>query len=92
MDKKYICKDNSRGGYALMVPVYYDYETRPAWRIAARGSLEDVRKAYEAAPDQMKATEEENRNNRQWKRAEMLLLYDHGKKAAAEAIKKQYKL
>ena len=92
MDNKYICKDNSRGDYLLLIPVFYDHETRPAWRKAARGTLEEVREAYKAAPDHMKATEEENRNNRQWKRAEMLLLYDHGKKAAAEAIKKQYQL
>lgn len=92
MEKKYICIDNSRGDYLLLIPVFYDHETRPAWRKAARGSLEDVRKAYQAAPDQMKATAEENRTNRQYKRAEMLLLYDHGKKAAADAIKEQYQL
>lgn len=88
--KKYIAKDNSRGGYALMIPVFYDHETRPAWRIETRGSLEDVREAYQAAPEQMKATAEENRNNRNWKRAEMLFLYDHGKREAADAIRKQY--
>ena len=90
MDKKKIVQDNSRGGYALMIPIFYEYETKPAWRIAARGSLEEVRKAYETAPEQMKATAEENRNNRQWKRAEMFLLYEHGKFDEANAIRKQY--
>lgn len=76
--------------YLLLIPIYYDHETEPAWRKATRGTLEEVQRAAETAPDYMRATEEENRNNRQWKYKEMLLLAETGHKAKAEAIKAQY--
>lgn len=88
-EKTHVCS-HWRYGYCVMIPVYYENETKPAWRYYAKGTLDECRKAAESAPEYLTATAEENRQNRHWKRQEMLLLLDHGKKAEAEKIRGQY--
>ena len=88
-EHKYIAKYESR--FCILIPIYYADEIRPAWRkYGIFGTLEEAKEAYAGAPDYLKANEEENRENRRYKRAEMLLLYEHGKTIKAEAIKRQY--
>lgn len=90
MEKTHIVRDTASGDFMLLIPVYYDHETRPAWRKGTRGDLATVQKALEAAPESLKATAEENRINRHYKRAEMILLQERGRRKEAEAIRKQY--
>ena len=85
-----IYQDNSRGGYVIMVPVYYEHETSPAWRKVYRGTRAECETALKDYPESMKATPEENARNRKWKRAEAEFLQSTGKAARAQAIRRQY--
>jgi len=89
-EKKYIAR--YEGGFILMLPVYYEHETAPAWRKSTRGDLATVREAYEIAPDYLEATAEENRKARESKRREYIFLLDCGKRKQAEKIRAQYEL
>jgi len=90
MEKKQLVNYLERA-FCVLVPVYYDHETRPAWRkYHVTEDATEAREAYETAPDYLHATEDENRENRRYKRAEMFLLYDHGKRKEADAIRAQY--
>ena len=91
-EKTYIAKDNARGGYILLIPVYYEHETRPAWRKGTSGTLDECKKALEAAPEYLNATPEENRTNRHYQRATMIFYQDRGQLEKADAIRKQYNL
>ena len=78
--------------FCVLVPVYYEYEDKPAWRKMLIGSLEECKKQFELYPDYMHATFEENKKHRENKRKEYLLFLSIGKTATAEKIKKQYHL
>lgn len=90
MEKTYISKDTANNNYILLIPVFYEHETRPAWRKGACGDLDTVKKALETAPESLKATAEENRLNCYYKRKEMIFLQERGRRKEAEAIRKQY--
>jgi hypothetical protein len=50
-----------------MIPVFYEYENKPAWRTVYSGTLEECEKEFELYPNSLKATAEENRNTRNCK-------------------------
>ena len=89
MEKTKIFK-HYKYNYCVMVPVYYQYETEPAWRYYATGSRAECEQALKSAPEYLKATAEEEATARHWKRLEMLFLYDHGRTKDADKIKAQY--
>lgn len=76
--------------YAIMLPVYYEFEEKPAWRIVFIGSEKKCRENYELYPDFIFATYEENLKNRKNKKAEYLHLLAINKRKEAEKIKKTY--
>lgn len=88
--KKYITKYENN--YLIMVPVYYDFETMPAWRKYYKGTKKECENIFASIPDFLRATPEENKTNRYYKRLEYNFLMDHGKTEKAAAIKAQYKL
>ena len=88
--KKKILQDGIGNNYVIMIPVFYEYEDRPAWRKVFTGSKEECEKEFSMLPDNLKATSEENKTNRET----MIDLYKfflsiHAYKDA-EKIKKQY--
>lgn len=80
------------GYYLIMVPVYYDFETLPAWRKYYKGTKKECENIFTSVPDFLRATPEENRRNRENARLEYLLLMNHGKTAHALKIKEKYQL
>lgn len=78
--------------YCILIPVLYEYEDKPSWKMVFVGTKEECEKALPDYPNSVQATYEENRQNREWKRQEYLSLLSHGKKKEAEAIKIQYRL
>ena len=90
MDKKQITTYLNNNTFCVLIPVFYEYETKPAWRKYFIGSKEEAQKAYQAAPDYLTATHEENHQNRQNKIKEVVFLESIGKAAKAKAIRKQY--
>lgn len=91
-DKKIIVQYNHSEKYWILIPVYYENETQPAWRLVFSGTKEECKKEFYSFPDYMIATPEENKRNRENKRKEYLFLLEIGKTAAAAAIKNQYHL
>ena len=87
-----IYKDETRGGYTVMVPVYYEHETRPAWRKVYRGTRAECETVLKDYPESMKATPEENAQARKWKRAEADFLESIGRRQKADRIRRQYEL
>ena len=90
MYKKEICHLERLQKYIIMVPVFYEHEEKPTWRTVYSGTRADCEKRFQDFPDRMKATEEENKENRQWKKQEMIFLESIGRKNCAEMIRKQY--
>ena len=90
--EKEIVKYLDSGKYAIYVPVFYDYEEKPAWRKMFVGTEKECKNNLDSFPDYMQATAEENANNRKNALQEYLLLMELGKKSKANQIKEQYKL
>lgn len=90
MESKKIVKYCNTDNYCILIPVYYDHEKRPAWRKYYIGPESYAREYFEAAPDHLKATPNENEINRFYKRNEYISLLEHGKIKEANKIKKQY--
>ena len=89
-NKSGIYKDNARGNYVIMTPVFYEHEAKPAWRKVFSGTLEECKQNITLYPESLRATAEENAANRKWKHREMQFLHETGKHAKAEQIRKQY--
>ena len=90
MDKKKIFNYFSKENYCILVPVYYDFEEKPAWRRVFVGSKEECKKAFSNYPDFLNASGEENAQMRKNRLQEYLFLLSIGKNAQAEKIKVQY--
>lgn len=89
MYKKEIVK-HWRKNHVILVPIFYENETRPAWREVFAGTKEECEKVFKDYPETLKASAEENRKNRENKIKEYLFFMERGNKAKAESIKKQY--
>ena len=50
--------------FCVLMPIYYQHETRPAWRKYYTGSRESCIKILGSAPEYLNATPEEERRNR----------------------------
>ena len=90
-ESKFIGTYCDTGNYCVLIPVYYENESRPAWRKYFIGTYEEAQAVFTSAPDFLKATPEEEKNNRHWKMQEYLFLLERGNKKEAAAIKAQYK-
>ena len=90
MEYKQITSYLNNTTFCVLIPVYYEYETKPAWRKYFVGPEKEAKEAYQAAPEYLKATHEENHQNRQNKIKEAIFLENIGKAAKAKAIRKQY--
>ena len=90
MEGKKIVSYCSKENYCILIPVYYEFEEKPAWRRVFTGSKEECEKAFENYPDSLNASNEENIQNRKNKIQEYLFLLSIGKNAKAEKIKMQY--
>ena len=90
MESKKITNYCSKENYCILIPVYYEFEEKPAWRRVFTGSKEECEKAFENYPKYLKATNDENRANRQNKIQEYLFLLSINKKKQAEQIRAQY--
>ena len=89
--KKKICEYGSSGEvFLILLPVFYENETRPAWRKVFKGSAKECKEVFSSFPDSLKATPEENREMKQSRLKEMIFLQSIGRHAAAEKIKMQY--
>lgn len=77
-------------GFCVLVPVWYDNELTPAWRIVYKGTLEECKKEFGSYPNYMFASYEENATARKWKLKEMLFCREIGNIKRANAIKTQY--
>ena len=89
MYKKEIVK-HWRKNHVILVPIFYENETRPAWREVFAGTKKECEEAFYDYPETMKASEEENRKNREYKMKEYLFFMERGDKAKAESIRKQH--
>ena len=87
---KKIVNYNNTNTYLIMIPVFYENESKPAWRKVYKGSLIECKKAFSDFPDSLKATPEENNENRRYKLKELLFLESIGRKQKADQIRKQY--
>ena len=90
--EKEIVKYLDGGNYAIYVPVFYDYEEKPAWRKMFVGTETECKNKIDSFPDSIQATFEENTKNRESARKEYLLLLELGRKTKANEIKEKYKL
>ena len=88
--KKSIVYQERLNRYVIIVPVFYEFEEKPAWRTVYGGTKTECEKEFDSYPDTLKANAAENAQNRKNKVQEMLFLYSIGKDARANAIKKQY--
>lgn len=77
--------------YCIMMPVYYEHEEKPCWRIPIVGSKEYVESRFNDYPDYEKATQEENREMRKARFQEYMYLKSVGRrKADCQKIKEMY--
>lgn len=76
--------------FAIVLPVYYECEEKPAWRVVFKGSKEECRNNIELYPDCATATHEENLQNRKNKMQEYLFLLSIKKIKDAEKIKEAF--
>ena len=90
MEIKRITNYCSKENYCILIPVYYECENAPSWRKVFTGTKNECKKAFENYPEYLKATNDENRANRQNKMQEYLFLLSINKKKQAEQIKMQY--
>lgn len=88
--KKEIVNYNNTSTYLIMIPVFYENESNPAWRIVYKGTKKECEKEFYSFPDSLKATPEENKENRKNKLKELLFLESIGRKQKADQIRKQY--
>ena len=88
--QKRICFQERLNRYVIMIPVFYDYESRPAWRTVYGGTEKECKSVFDTFPDALKASAEDNAKNRKNKMQEMLFLYSIGRNKRADTIKKQY--
>lgn len=89
MEKKKIV-DYCGECYAILLPVYYECEDKPAWRVVFKGSKEECRDKIDLYPEYTAATYEENLQNRKNKMQEYLFLLSIKKIKDAEKIKKAF--
>ncbi len=89
-DTKLLVKYENK--YCVLIPVFYEYETRPAWRKYFIGTRAECENVFTGAPDQLKATAAENAENRHYKRLEYIYCMNRGDVKKAMNIKEQYKL
>ena len=76
--------------YCIMVPVFYEYENKPAWRKMFVGNLTECEKEFSLFPDFLKATAEENAKNRK-NQIELYHFFNSiGAAKEAQKIKEQY--
>lgn len=61
---KKIVSYTEKNTFCVLIPVYYEYENKPAWKKVFSGSLDECEKEIKLYPDYMRATYEENQNNR----------------------------
>ena len=85
--KKYC--DNA---FCVLVPVWYDNETKPAWRRIFTGTKKECDSVFASAPDHIIASYEENRRNRENKLKELIFYRSIGQNKKAAAIASQYNL
>ena len=78
------------GAFCVLVPVWYDYEKKPAWRKIIVGTKKECDAAFAAAPDHIIASYEENKRARASKLQEMLFYRGRGDNKKADVIKAQY--
>ena len=90
MERKRITNYCSKENYCILIPVYYECENAPSWRKVFTGTKNECKKAFENYPEYLKATNDENRANRQNKMQECLFLLSINKKKQAEQIRMQY--
>lgn len=88
--QKSICYQERLSRYVIMVPVFYDYESRPAWRTVYGGTEKECKSVFDTFPDAIKASAEENARNRKNKIQESLFLDSIGQHKRAANIRKQY--
>lgn len=88
--KKEIAKYNEQ--YCILIPIYYEFEKKPAWRRVYTGNLKECKQVFDNYPDFLKASNDENAQNRKNKRQEYLFLLSINNKKQAEKIKEQYHL
>lgn len=77
--------------YSVLIPVYYELESRPAWRVVFTGTYKECEKAFCNYPDFLRATAEENKKNKENKIKELIFLESIKKYKDAEEIRKQLK-
>ena len=90
MERKRITNYCSKENYCILIPVYYECENAPSWRKVFTGTKNECKKIFENYPEYLKATNDENRANRQNKMQEYLFLLSINKKKQAEQIRMQY--
>lgn len=88
--KKAIVNYNNTSTYLIMIPVFYEYESKPAYRTVYKGSKAECEKEFSAFPDTLSATPEENNRNRKNQLATAIFYENIGRKAAAAKIRKRY--
>ena len=88
--KKKIVNYNGTSQYLIMIPVFYEFEEDPAWRKVFKGSKKECEKEFSSFPDTLKATPEENNQNRKNQLATAIFYESIGRKAAAKKIRERY--
>lgn len=88
--KKEIFRYNEQ--YCILIPVYYEFEEKPAWRKVFIGSKKECEKVFDDYPEFLKASNDENAQNRKNKSQEYLFLLSINNKKQAEKIKEKYHL
>ena len=91
MENKKIMNYLNKETYCILVPVYYEFEDKPAWRKVFTGTKEECEKTFADYPDYMIANEEENKKNRENIFKEYMFLLSIKKYKEAEKIKTQYR-
>ena len=91
MEKKYITQYLNKETYCILVPIYYEFENKPAWRKIFVGTEKECKEDFVSYPDYMKASEEENKKNRNNKFQEYMFLLSIKKLTKAQKIKEQYR-
>ena len=77
--------------YCILMPVYYECELKPAWRVEFIGSLEECKERFDDFPDNREATHDENLEMRKNRLQEYLFLKETGRrKEDCKAIKEMY--
>lgn len=91
MEEKYITQYLNKETYCILVPIYYEFEEKPAWRKVFVGTEEECKNVFINYPDYMKASEEENKKHRENIFKEYTFLLSIKKFKKAQKIKEQYR-